>query len=190
MDTAGVGVAFSSGGISPVFAGTSANGNPGNALEVEIDGSNQSFWGGRMRSRFLNTGGNSTADLSKLQVTFDIEVVGTSGGSANVDLVLNSFNSSFANTGSATGGVSVTEGSYQTFSVLASNLGGGGSLVGDDTFLTFEFRWNQGGFGFDAGNIVRVDNVAFEVIPEPSTYAAIFGALALGIVILRRRLRR
>ncbi len=30
----------------------------------------------------------------------------------------------------------------------------------------------------------------YEPIPEPSTYAAIFGALGLGLALLRRRLRR
>lgn len=34
------------------------------------------------------------------------------------------------------------------------------------------------------------DNVSLTAIPEPSTYAVIFGSLALGLVIIRRRLRR
>ena len=39
-----------------------------------------------------------------------------------------------------------------------------------------------------AGAGFNVDNISLEVIPEPSTYAAIFGALALAGVMLRRRL--
>lgn len=38
---------------------------------------------------------------------------------------------------------------------------------------------------------MAIDNVSFTAIPEPSTYAAIFGALALaGVVVHRRRQAR
>jgi hypothetical protein len=45
--------------------------------------------------------------------------------------------------------------------------------------------------GVDQG--VGIDNIqltAVSAIPEPSTYAALFGALALGVVVYRRRRRR
>ena len=37
------------------------------------------------------------------------------------------------------------------------------------------------------GERVMVDNFSYEVVPEPSTYAALAGLLALGLVIARRR---
>ncbi|MCD8483288.1 MAG: PEP-CTERM sorting domain-containing protein [Verrucomicrobia bacterium] len=37
------------------------------------------------------------------------------------------------------------------------------------------------------GSNVEIDNISLTAIPEPSTYAAIFGALALGFIVLRRR---
>lgn len=46
-------------------------------------------------------------------------------------------------------------------------------------------------FSATGGERIMVDNFSsVTAIPEPSTYAVIFGSLALGLVIIRRRLRR
>lgn len=41
--------------------------------------------------------------------------------------------------------------------------------------------------GFDLSSAVSIDNILLTSIPEPSTYATLVGALALGFVALRRR---
>ncbi len=45
-------------------------------------------------------------------------------------------------------------------------------------------------FGNGVKETTGIDSVSFTAIPEPSTYAAIIGALALGVVTLRRYRRR
>jgi len=55
---------------------------------------------------------------------------------------------------------------------------------GDQSLFTISFQdWNQ-----TTSDVTLVDNVVFTAtaVPEPSTYAAIFGALALAGVIVRR----
>jgi len=58
-----------------------------------------------------------------------------------------------------------------------------------DPTLGFNFRVNHGagGFGFDANNIVRVDNILIAtVVPEPASIAG-FAVGALGLMSRRRR---
>lgn len=40
---------------------------------------------------------------------------------------------------------------------------------------------------WSTGHAVRLDNIALTAIPEPRVYAALFGLLALGFVVWRRR---
>jgi hypothetical protein len=44
--------------------------------------------------------------------------------------------------------------------------------------------------GAGASAVLAIDDVQFSAIPEPSTYALIFGIGAVGVAILRRRIRR
>ena len=62
-----------------------------------------------------------------------------------------------------------------------------GSLIADDVRVRLTFF---GGSTIAASGNNRLDNVQFNVIPEPSTYALIFGLLGLGGVLLRRRFVR
>ncbi len=48
---------------------------------------------------------------------------------------------------------------------------------------------NVGTWGNDSSNIIAIDNVSLQVIPEPASAAALFGALALGAAAARRRPR-
>jgi hypothetical protein len=61
---------------------------------------------------------------------------------------------------------------------------------------TYEFRFYTWGADFGAGgtnqpsridNVVLSGDVSLAAIPEPSTYAALFGALVLGFVAIKRR---
>jgi hypothetical protein len=58
----------------------------------------------------------------------------------------------------------------------------------------FDASYGLGTYGIDASTntawAVINHNSDFAVIPEPSTYAAIVGALALGFVVIRRRNQR
>ncbi|MGF1482839.1 MAG: PEP-CTERM sorting domain-containing protein [Opitutales bacterium] len=61
-------------------------------------------------------------------------------------------------------------------------------IAGEGTFFQlFLVQQSNGG----ATNVVSYDDFRFQTeVPEPSTYAAIFGGLALGLAVLRRRLRK
>ncbi|MCD8483286.1 MAG: PEP-CTERM sorting domain-containing protein [Verrucomicrobia bacterium] len=76
--------------------------------------------------------------------------------------------------GDASSGFAVFSGD-QSANALAGNLPSGSiTAVGVYHYMA-------------AGAITRFDNFTVTAIPEPSTYAAIFGALALGLIALRRR---
>jgi len=63
------------------------------------------------------------------------------------------------------------------------SLAGVTDVVDDEVF--FRLNWNN------TSGAAAIDNVVIGgEVPEPSTYAAIFGAVALGVVALRRRLRK
>ncbi|MCB1122097.1 MAG: PEP-CTERM sorting domain-containing protein [Verrucomicrobiae bacterium] len=85
-------------------------------------------------------------------------------------------------------------GNYNTLDFYANGTFVG-TVVDDAGFSSI------GGVGFrtvnlDSGDTIIIDNLRFgtalnsnaEVIPEPSTYALIFGGLVLGVVIFRRKL--
>ena len=57
-------------------------------------------------------------------------------------------------------------------------------MVNGSTFLgTFALYTADGG-GHNVGDLTFT---AFTAIPEPSTYAALLGAVTLGVVVIRRR---
>lgn len=76
------------------------------------------------------------------------------------------------------------------------------SDVGPGLYTLFTFASNVDGNEFTPGNITLGDgswnwdlhyntnDIQFEVIPEPSTYAMIFGGLVLGLALIRRRLQK
>jgi hypothetical protein len=62
--------------------------------------------------------------------------------------------------------------------------------AGDDLWIRFVSYRDLAGFYSSAAGVLAITDVTFSAIPEPSTYAAIFGVLALAGVILRRRLQK
>ena len=58
-------------------------------------------------------------------------------------------------------------------------------------FDSISFQTFNGADGIDVAwdNVVVDDTLTVTVVPEPSTYALLFGVLTLGLVVLRRRLR-
>lgn len=64
------------------------------------------------------------------------------------------------------------------------------SIAPDDFYY---FRWSGDDFSGSGGarDQFAIDNITIsaEVIPEPKTYALIFGALALTLVMVRRRFK-
>lgn len=117
----------------------------------------------------------------------------SSTGRLNFDIGAVGVNNSVSGTGTANfdgiflfdlTGASSTLGDTWTIASVSSQtfganftVGGGFADNGDDT-------WTSGNYQFSE------TTGALEVIPEPSTYAVIFGSLALAGVLVRRRLRK
>jgi hypothetical protein len=83
-------------------------------------------------------------------------------------------------------------GGYSWTQVLSWNIASGGwGMTGSDTF-NIELVGSSTDFAITTGNGVGLDNFSTTVsaVPEPSTYAAIFGAVALAGVMLHRRRRQ
>ncbi|MCH8540796.1 MAG: PEP-CTERM sorting domain-containing protein [Opitutales bacterium] len=65
----------------------------------------------------------------------------------------------------------------------------GETAVNDQSDLRFHFQFASDGAGSTTSDGTRMDNVLITAIPEPSTYAALFGLFALGMIVWRRRKR-
>lgn len=87
---------------------------------------------------------------------------------------------------SAFGGIAPSGVTTASFEVTESASGGTTSA---DLFHLIGTAAAAGTAGVDAGTfaIDSSGNLTFTVIPEPSTYAAILGAISIGFVLLRRR---
>jgi hypothetical protein len=66
------------------------------------------------------------------------------------------------------------------------------TLFGIDqlSYLVFNHNNTGGTGGYTSATTPRFDEFNLVAIPEPSTYAAIFGLGALGLVVLRRRMKK
>ena len=60
--------------------------------------------------------------------------------------------------------------------------------IGDYDYSFSEILFNTG-LGLDSGHIASATNMSVSIVPEPATYALIFGAFAFGFVALRRRFK-
>ena len=91
------------------------------------------------------------------------------GSGANVGSLVN------ATTGAALNGNLSANRQHVTISFSALNWA-------DDEFLVLRWELRSG-----TNDILAIDNVSISAIPEPSTYAALFGVVALSSAALRRR---
>jgi hypothetical protein len=81
----------------------------------------------------------------------------------------------------------LTDGQYTHVTYTLAQATAGGAGVFDPTAgFWFRVSHGAGGFGFDAGNTVQIDNVMISVVPEPAT-AALAGIGAAAMLIFRRR---
>ncbi len=134
------------------------------------------------------------------------------GGSSNAYLSSNSFSYTPSPYGATTGATSVTT-PWSTSSTLTgvgtgdafgfyvdeiygpNNFTSGTSINGSATFSDVSLSdlgmvgGNSGTLNFGGGNVVNWSTVGASAVPEPGTYAAWFGAVALGWCVHRRRRR-
>jgi hypothetical protein len=87
----------------------------------------------------------------------------------------------------------IVEDSYEDISISLSDFTFSTTLTLADInsgsiTVTFE-NYSKGDdiWGYDTDNALYVDNITITQVPEPSTYAALAGMMAIGAVMLRRR---
>jgi hypothetical protein len=122
-----------------------------------------------------NPNGPSTAGASGI-------VVGTSGFANNADTGF-SPNSGFGN-------ISLTYSINENDNPVLTMTAGSQSSSIAFTSITTPFTDVEVGFRFSSGSgTIGIDNFSISTasIPEPSTYAALFGAAVLGLAVTRRR---
>ena len=152
-------------------------GNPAGSMELTgfntVDGIGRAYiW------QYIGTGLNYGGDV---EVTFDLLLTDPINGAAIHFLSDNpgaGFVPSFdlQNQG-------LNDTTWTSYSVPISGITPGTA--------TFEMRFQIAAGAFTgAGAGIAVDNVTVSAVPEPATYAALVGLLALGVVVWRRRVRR
>lgn len=75
---------------------------------------------------------------------------------------------------------------HVAFTLDQTTASGIGAAFDPTAAFWFRVSHGNGGFGFDAGNTVQIDNVTISVVPEPAT-AALAGLGAGAMLIFRRR---
>jgi PEP-CTERM motif len=115
--------------------------------------------------------------LANIQVSMDLFMSGSESSNTPIDILIqNGGDNKFTPT--------LTNGAYtHVVFTLAQTTGG----AYDPTQLSnVRLQHGAGGFGFDANNIVRVDNILVQTVPEPSALLLMgFGSLA--VAALRRK---
>jgi hypothetical protein len=161
---------------------------------------------GGIRGDIMNTGrfaayglndvaGNTAQNWSETTLTFNNRgSEWTAANSFDLTTRLTSFDGTLGNeivtdTATTTGSASISGSNLTAF--LNTRLAGGGL-----TTLIVDQPGTDAGRGYALGTreaaagLVPVLNVTYSAIPEPSTYAFLFGVGTLGFVFLRRRFRR
>ncbi len=126
-------------------------------------------------------GGGGT--LANINISLDLYMSGSSSATPiTIQALQNNGNSSRDFT------PTLVDGQYTHVAFTLDQTTASGSGAAFDPTAGFWFRVSHGagGFGFDAGNTVQVDNVLISVVPEPAT-AALAGLAAAAMFIFRRR---
>ena len=131
----------------------------------------------------IDNGGVTTSDL--LRFFKDGTAAGNQSGSTTTA-------STGINAGSSFGNFSATLSVVGTTPTISLTVG---SQTASRTFPAGDYDWGNTTVSlrlYDAGAAnpntdIWVDNFTISSVPEPSTYAAIFGAAILGVALMRRR---
>jgi hypothetical protein len=128
----------------------------------------------------MNVGDRGNQNFAGFQLSLFSGTPGTGADDADLSGVTLLDETSYLN--AATFGFTDTSGTINSTSYTTANLDISGAADGDTIWLYLSANRTDGGSGH-----TLIDNIA--VVPEPSTYALYGGLMALGLVMLRRRLR-
>lgn len=153
--------------------------------------------GGMAFGQSISTGRNGSiatgTTASEYVLSFDAKALGLLAGQSMNGQVEVGFNFAPKVTASGANALTITS-DFQTFTL---NLGSDfntvptvslSNLNNNIQFQVIDFSAHTH-FGYDSGNAIVFDNISLTqvAVPEPSTYAALAGLVALGAVVARRR---
>jgi hypothetical protein len=115
--------------------------------------------------------------LANIQVSLDLFMSGSETSNTPINVVIQ-------NGGDNVFTPTLTNGAY-THVVFTLNQTSGGAYNPANS-SNIQVNHGAGGFGFDANNIVRIDNVLVQTIPEPSALV-LLGLGSLALVAFRRK---
>jgi autotransporter-associated beta strand protein len=173
-----------SGSVSALTVNTGGTVAPGNSPGTLTAGNTTFASGGTFAFEVNNATGSAGANWDLLSISGSLTLTATAGSPFNVTLTslladntagnvinFNSAENSSYTIATATGGiVGFDPSAFAINSSAFSNATNGGT-------------WSIA----QSGNNLNLNFTSSSAIPEPSTYAAIFGALALGFAVYRRR---
>ena len=120
--------------------------------------------------------------LSQIQVSLSLYMSGSESSTTPIGVDVQNNGNDFVFTPTLANGV------FTTVAFTLNQTTPSGANAFDPTLTSnLRVQFGAGGFGFDANNIVRLDNIVVQTVPEPSALALLgLGACGLG---LRRRRR-
>jgi hypothetical protein len=124
--------------------------------------------------------------LAQIQVSMDLFINGSE--SANNPLTISLQQGSDPTFGERKFTPTLTNGAYTHVVFTLDQATAGGIDFNPALGFNFQVNHGAGGFGFDAGNTVRIDNALIQTVPEPAAICTMGLALAglLGVARFRR----
>jgi hypothetical protein len=162
------------GGVVTLTSGVDANGVGGSqALFANWDQSAAVNYTYNQYNNYGVVAAAGAAPASQVQVTLDLYMDGSETSNTPIEVLV--FGTSYFPT--------LTNGAYTSVSYTLDQAtgtynGGSGS--------NFALQHGAGGFGFDANNLVRADNIVVQTIPEPAA-GEMLAAAATALAAMRRR---
>jgi PEP-CTERM motif len=177
-----------------------AAGNNGLTLDGNYSPAPNGYYGTYVNSNITSSAGPTAATVVSLSdYTYSFTVFGSEAG--QIDLAFHSRDGAGVSTGISRKGFNITTtpttytGNLAEAGWAIQGYGAGGSSLIALSASSYSVFFQQSGYGpggpgsswgQDSGNLVTLDNISLQAVPEPSSLL-VLGSTLLGFVVRRRR---